>query len=344
MSGVSDDQSQLTEPTATNGLTNGQVEEDQNTAYCFVNQHCFLQGHTIPDSWILLDSQSTIDLFCNKRLLQNVRATEKTVRIHCNAGITTTNQQGELPGYGVVWYHPKGIANILSLARVKDRYPVTFNSRKGNEFIVHKTNGTTRHFKQSPTGLYYHDTSDNTGTALVNTVAENKANYSNIHYQKAVLARRIQKIIGRPSTSHFTDIVKRHLLPNCPVTVDDIRAAEDIFGPDVGALKGKTVRQQPLSVGTHIESIPIPILERYRDVILGGDVMYVNKIKFAVKSHGISSLAPLKWFSTRRPTLYWRPCVKLSRLTSYADSEYATCLWITNSSHSVVLWPNWGFP
>ena len=29
--------------------------------------------------------------------------------------------KGDLPGYGTVWCHPEGIANILSLARVADK-------------------------------------------------------------------------------------------------------------------------------------------------------------------------------------------------------------------------------
>jgi hypothetical protein len=31
----------------------------------------------IPDSWILLDSQLTVDVFMNKKLLKNVRDTKK---------------------------------------------------------------------------------------------------------------------------------------------------------------------------------------------------------------------------------------------------------------------------
>jgi hypothetical protein len=41
--------------------------------------------------------------------------------IHCNAGVTSTNLVGDLPGYGKVWFNPNGIANILSLLRVKEQ-------------------------------------------------------------------------------------------------------------------------------------------------------------------------------------------------------------------------------
>jgi hypothetical protein len=45
-------------------------------------------------------------------------------------------QVGTLKNYGEVWYNSKAIANILSLARVKERYSVRYNSDKGNQFVV----------------------------------------------------------------------------------------------------------------------------------------------------------------------------------------------------------------
>jgi hypothetical protein len=73
----------------------------------------------VPNSWILLDNQSTVDVFCNRSLLTNVRETNKVMNIRCNAGVTRTNMVGELNGYGTVWYNPKGIAKILSLSQVE---------------------------------------------------------------------------------------------------------------------------------------------------------------------------------------------------------------------------------
>ena len=76
---------------------------------------------------------------------------------------------------------------------------------------------------------------------LVNTVEDNRIQYSERDYSKAVLARKVQKIIGRrPSTKTFLSIVDRNLFQNCPVKREDIIVAERIFGPEVGS--GRTCR------------------------------------------------------------------------------------------------------
>jgi hypothetical protein len=72
-------------------------------------------GKAVPDNWILLDSQSTFSVFHNAKLLHNIRESSRHMDIHCTTGITSTNLVRDLSGYGTVWYHPKGIANILSL-------------------------------------------------------------------------------------------------------------------------------------------------------------------------------------------------------------------------------------
>lgn len=154
-------------------------------------------GPNIPKTWILLDNQSTVDVFQNKSLLCNIRVGGGRMDIHCTVGVMTTRLIGDLPGYGEVWYHPDGIANVLSLARVKGKgYAVTYDSAEGNCFKVVKPDGTVRVFKQSPCGLYYLDARIEKGTTLVNTVQHNRSKYTNRDYSRALFARKLQGVIG----------------------------------------------------------------------------------------------------------------------------------------------------
>jgi hypothetical protein len=120
-------------------------------------QHMAHTGCTVSPHWILLDNQSTVDVFCNKALLKNIRRASRSCRISCNAGVVEVSMVGDLPGYPApVWYHPNGIANILSLHLVNKHCRVTYDSHElGQAFHVTKGDGTMRDFNPSSSGLHY---------------------------------------------------------------------------------------------------------------------------------------------------------------------------------------------
>ena len=86
----------------------------------------------------------------------------------------------------------------------------------------------------------------------------------------------------RPSTATFVDLLKRSVIANCPVTPADVEAAEHIFGPDIGSLKGKTTRRNPPIVDSPVTPIPAKILKQYQKVTLCIDIMYVNRVAMLV--------------------------------------------------------------
>jgi hypothetical protein len=57
---------------------------------------------------------------------------------------------------------------------------------------------------------------------------------------------------------------------------------KNIFGPDIGSLKGKTVRHAPTPLDPSLVDIPSHIMNHYREVVLGGDIMFVNRVAFFV--------------------------------------------------------------
>ena len=208
------------------------------------------------------------------------------MRIHCNAGSRLTNYAGDLPGYGTVWYDPKAITNISSLHRVRDRYHISYDSAY-QQFIVTKPCGKEFIFKESEGGLHYLDTTcpeqgqghehGEQHVFTVNTVKDNRRNFTNNDYLRVVRARELQVTVGRPSDKDSIRILKESSLPNCPVTPRDVVFANKLFGPDVGALKGKTTRRGPSIVDSPVSVDITHILKYYVEVTLCVDLMYVNK-------------------------------------------------------------------
>jgi hypothetical protein len=274
MAGVED--GDFDEATSFQFLLNTGVESKAISFHQQRNRH-------VPTSWILLDNQLTVNVFSNKALLTNIRATDCMMNIRCNAGVTRTNMIGHLPGYeGEVWYNPQWIANILVLSDVERYHQVTYNSKAEEAFFVHKADGDERCFKQSEKGLFYLDMAEKTGTVLVNMVADKKSSYTTREYNQAMKAQKVQNTISRPSLASLLHIVKKRLLKNYPVNREDVMAAEDVLGPNLGGLKGKTVRPG----GTHMRSehhrVPRSIMERHQDVTLYANIIFVNKIPFFI--------------------------------------------------------------
>ena len=87
------------------------------------------QRHISPTS-ILLDSCSSGNIISNKKLLHDIFRAPRRMHVHCNAGSVVLTHQGYLGDYPEpVWFHPKGIANILSLSNVKSYYHITMDTQ-----------------------------------------------------------------------------------------------------------------------------------------------------------------------------------------------------------------------
>ena len=88
----------------------------------------------------------------------------------------------------------------------------------------------------------------------------------------------------RPGIKKFTDTCLPHL-SDCPVTTDDINAANDIFGKNLGSIKGKTVHRPNPHVNTNILPVPNDIMSLHKQVTLAIDIMFVNKYHSSLLPH-----------------------------------------------------------
>ena len=95
-------------------------EVDENGVALWVNDDGDVTvKSTLNNNYAYLDSCSSYNQFITDEFLDNVRNTGTVLKGRCNAGVSTTNQQGK---YGEldVWLNRKGIANILSIPRLEE--------------------------------------------------------------------------------------------------------------------------------------------------------------------------------------------------------------------------------
>ena len=197
----------------------------------FYHELLFAQEHfgsVIPESWILLDSQSTVCVFRNKEFLRNIRPSTTPLMVHTSCGVQTSHMVGDFSNFSMVWYNPHLLANILSLAHVRQRCRVTMDTDVEPALIVHRRDGSPMKLVKYVSGLYYYDASFPTPNSFsvnpysfVQTVAGNLTHYTNRQVEGEEMARRLYVKLGQPSQKTFEDILTRRLIANCPVTVDD---------------------------------------------------------------------------------------------------------------------------
>ena len=76
---------------------------------------------------------------------------------------------------------------------------------------------------------------------FINSADENKREFSTLKLTQANKARVLQMRIGKPNTHDYIHYVSTNMIPNCPVTIQDIRITEISWGTDLGCVKGKSV-------------------------------------------------------------------------------------------------------
>jgi hypothetical protein len=108
---------------------------------------------------ILIESQSTMDIFCNAALVRNISKSRSNMRLKSNGGTMVVTRKATMEGYNkTVWFITRAITNIIALHNLIDQYRVTYDS-DDLMFVVHRESESkpNMEFKMHKSGLRYYD-------------------------------------------------------------------------------------------------------------------------------------------------------------------------------------------
>jgi len=262
----------------------------------------------------------------NPDLVHDIRRSKRPIGMQTNAGTKRLNIAAKVPGFGEVWCNPTNMANTFGFSAMKDKVEhIQYNSNVEDAFIVTHKNDDTAKFPRTeegfcackPTGKHIEQMvhlkgsllpelserhwksqwPNNRHVSFMSSAKENMMGHTPHQLKDAKAARKLHRAIGSPSLENMKMILKQNLIENCTVTTKDVETAERVFRPDVGILKGKTVRKKSPIVKNDLVEMPPEILERHQDIVLEIDLMFVNGMPMLMSvdtTIKFRSLVPLK--------------------------------------------------
>ena len=235
---------------------------------------------------ILLDTGSVPNIFSNPEMLTDIKKSKNPMTVGTNGGELLVNQEGTVPGYGQVYYNKNAIANVMSFADLEDRYHVEYTKGK---FRITTDQGPIEFRREGKLYVFapqypfkLKKANMSMSQNLINSVEENERLFTTRQVERAKTARRLAHALGFPNTEDLRKAIKYNLIKDCPVTIEDIKVAETIYGKDIATLKGKTTRRTSKPVVNDYIEVPVGLKNLHRNVELCTDIMCVNQIPFLV--------------------------------------------------------------
>ena len=129
-------------------------------------------------NYLYLDTCTTENQMVEGAYLDNIHTVDKPLRLYTNAGSSSTNRKGYL-GNQLFWLDRMGLANVVKLKTLEDRFHMTYDSQaRGGAFICSTPEGEVIFRRCPDSDVPYVDLDDegaNAAIVMVQTVRERYA-------------------------------------------------------------------------------------------------------------------------------------------------------------------------
>jgi hypothetical protein len=214
------------------------------------------------------------------------------------------NECGETD-FGSAYYDPKCIANMRSFGNiVNSSESVTCNSRHDCYVVQVKPGGVCYSFSRDPVSNIYLCDLDTMLSeprlAMVVIVSDTMKKYSMRQVRQAELAREYQRKLGYASPGQLIKMIGQGQRANSSITAQDVVRSVDIWGPDLGSLKGKTT--------SHKAQLELPVVttKQFESQTMHLDLMFVNGLPFLIAVVNPLEYVMVNKLSKRDSWTLWR--------------------------------------
>ena len=234
---------------------------------------------------VLLDSGATTSIFCNPKYCKEIKDSNIPIKIQTNSGNMIATRSCHIPELGEAYYNGKGMTNIIGLSQMRKKYRVTYDSQKEPAFHIHMKNKLIK-FPETEDGLYAIDMDEKANNtnenekSMVITTKDIDHLYTKKQKMRALRAKDLHHALGSPSTYDLKAIITQNLIQDNPITIEDVDLATQIFGADIGCLKGKSTRKKPIIARNNMIELPSELQNRTFKVIMYIDIITINTCKF----------------------------------------------------------------
>ena len=237
------------------------------------------------------------------------------------------------------------MTNIISLADISINYRVTLDTTKEIEITVHLKDKLVKS-NELPGGFYRRELHvianeiniHNYQNYYIEEIKNDKETYlSKTKLLKAKNTKQVMLALGSPSSKNLKKIINMKFIKDNSIT------CEDVYGPNQGSIKGRTIQKNMKIEQYEKIEIPCELMVRNRYIEISADIMHINLLMFMASVsqdlfYRTSQFIPNKNKQTNSPQ-YNKRTIKLYKNNNFNITELYDGLKIFNSIKIEIICP-----